>query len=272
MVGEMNIIRVFPRRTSATPRDDYSFVGDPPMIRPLADEVHISVTFTWDKQEAQRLYGAWLQYYRIVKLGGPAYGSSCAEFQPGQYIRNGFTFTSRGCNNQCEWCLVPTHEGRIYTLEIQPGYIVQDNNILQAGRKHIVSVFDMLKHQRKAAILAGGLQASLIDDWFAEELRSIRINQVFLAADTVGALKPLKSAVAKLSYLGRNKLRCYVMIGRNETIGQAKARLQEVWDIGCLPFSQLFQPDDHLIAYSKDWRVLNRTWSRPAATKSEAMR
>lgn len=30
----MRIIRVFPRRTSMTPRDDYAFVGDPPLMLP----------------------------------------------------------------------------------------------------------------------------------------------------------------------------------------------------------------------------------------------
>ena len=72
----MNIIRVFPRRTSYTPTDNMAFVGDPPLFRPDADEVHVSVTFTWDKSEGERLADAWSQYYQNVKLGGVAYGMS----------------------------------------------------------------------------------------------------------------------------------------------------------------------------------------------------
>ena len=64
------IIRVFPRRTSYTPTDKYAFIGDPPMFRPDADEVHISCTFTWDKANAERLRDAWGQYYPVVTLGG----------------------------------------------------------------------------------------------------------------------------------------------------------------------------------------------------------
>jgi len=47
----MKIVRVFPRRTTATPTDEMAFVGDPPppAFRPEADEVHISCTFTWDR-------------------------------------------------------------------------------------------------------------------------------------------------------------------------------------------------------------------------------
>jgi hypothetical protein len=47
------VIRVFPRRTSLTPTDEYAFVGEPPMLRPEADEVHVSCTFTWDKPSQQ---------------------------------------------------------------------------------------------------------------------------------------------------------------------------------------------------------------------------
>lgn len=100
----MNIIRVFPRRTQMTPVDRYAFVGDPPMIRPDADEVHVSVAFTWDIEKAERLVKAWGQYYPVVKLGGPAIAHSYDEFTPGLYVREGITFTSRGCNNGCSWC------------------------------------------------------------------------------------------------------------------------------------------------------------------------
>lgn len=153
--------------------------------------------------------------------------------------------------------------------DFAPGWIIQDNNLLQANRKHIMKVLEMLRSQPKAAILSGGLQASLVSDWFAEELRTMRINQVFMAADTPGAIEPLKKAIKKLEFLGRRKLRVYVMIGRNETIEQASERLQEVWDIGVLPFAQLYQPAVKFVRYSRDWLDLARTWSRPAAMFSD---
>lgn len=80
------IIRVFPRRTAMTPRDEFAFVGDPPLLLPDADEVHISVSFTWDITEANRLQGAWRQHYKSVKIGGPALQSGCNGFMPGLYI------------------------------------------------------------------------------------------------------------------------------------------------------------------------------------------
>lgn len=267
----MKIIRVFPRRTLRTPRDDFAFVGDPPMddFRPDADEVHVSVTFTWDIKEGKRLAGAWQQYYPIVKLGGPAFSSPVDDFTPGIYICQGVTFTTRGCNKRCPDCLVPEREGRLRLLEIQPGYIIQDNNLLQAPRAHITKVFDMLKKQRHAAVFAGGLDTELIGEWFAAQLRGVRVRQVFMAADSVEALEPLARAAWRLRFLGRERLRCYAMIGQHgETLEEAEARLKEIYELGCLPFAQLYQPPDKYIKYPGAWKRLAKVWSRPALTKT----
>ena len=260
------IIRVFPRRTSLTPTDGLAFVGDPPLWQPPADEVHVSVTFTWDRKEGERLAGAWGQYYPVVKLGGPAFGDPGNGFTPGLYVKEGVTFTSRGCNKRCPWCLVPPREGRLRLLPIQPGWIVNDNNLLQCPREHQAAVYEMLMQQRRAAKFAGGLDATLVDDWVADQLRTVPISEVYLAADTKGSLHALRTAVERLSFLRRKQLRCYVLIGFDgEAIQDAQERLEDVWEGGCLPFAQLYQPPDRFIHYSQEWRDLVRTWSRPAA-------
>lgn len=261
---QMTILRVFPRRTSFTPNDPFAFIGDPPLWRPLADEVNVSVAFTWDISEGQRLVKAWGEYYPVVKIGGPAMCDKPDGFIPGMYVKLGVTFTTRGCNNDCPWCLVPENEGKLVEIKnFAPGWIVQDNNLLQASTEHISRVLDMLRVQHKAAVFSGGLQSNLVTDWFVEQLKTIRVEQLFLAADTVGALKSLERAIQKLSFLGRHKLRVYVLIGQD--IEADKKRLQTVWDLGGLPFAQLYQPPDKFIKYSHEWRVLARTWSRPAA-------
>lgn len=264
----MRIIRVFPRRTNLTPTDNMAFVGWPPLDRPGADEVHISCTFTWDYALAQELFQAWAHYYpdAHISIGGPAICPDMSEFIPGRYVKQGVTFTTRGCNNNCKFCLVPDREGKLRELPIQAGNIINDNNLLQASRGHIEKVFEMLKTQ-KAVVFAGGIQASLVDDWFAEQLRGVSVREVFLACDTTWAINPLRKAVDKLDFLTRRQLRCYVLIGFDgETIEQAKARLEEVWDAGCLPYTQLYQPPDReRIKYTPEWRALNRLWSWPAA-------
>lgn len=259
-------LRIFPRHTAYTPIDSLAFVGDPPLTRPPGEIVLVSVTFTWDIPEGKRLAEAWGQYYAKVELGGPAFGDAGNGFTAGCFVKPGITFTSRGCNNACPWCLVPEREGPLRELDnIEPGYIIQDNNFLQCSEPHRQRVYSMLRRQRKAAMFAGGLDARLLTENIAEELRGIRINCVFLAADT-DDLAPLRRAIYRLSFLRRRQLRCYVLCGFDgQKIEDAEARLERVWELGAMPFAQLYRPPDQEIAYSREWRALARKWSRPAA-------
>ena len=263
------IIRVFPRRTSMTPDDEMAFVGDPPMMRPEADEVHVSVVFTWDVEEGKRLRQAWAQYYPVVKIGGPAMPYDFpGEFTPGMYLKKGAVITSRGCNYQCPWCMVPHYEGRTKLLRIKDGWNIQDNNLLQTGRDHISKVIAMLEKQDHRATFGGGIDARLVDDWFTDQIKSLRIDQLFLAADTDNALPRLERAIKKLGHLRRGQLRCYTLIGMSGTIEENTQRLERVWEIGAMPFAQLYQPPYKWINYPKEWKDLARTWSRPAAMKA----
>jgi hypothetical protein len=91
-----------------------------------------------------------------------------------------------------------------------------------------------------------------------------------MAADTKESLLSLEKAIKKLKGFSRRQLRCYVLIGfNNEKIDQARERLEAVWQIGAMPFAQLYQPPDRYIRYSKEWRDLAREWSRPAAMVSQ---
>jgi len=124
----------------------------------------------------------------------------------------------------------------------------------------------MLRAQRRRVSFPGGLDARLLTDWAAVQLSTLSIKEIFLAADTKNALSALQAAVNKLGFLKRWQLRCYVLLAYGgETKAEATARLEAVWQIGCLPFAQVYQPPDRYISYSREWRALARTWSRPAA-------
>lgn len=92
--------RVFPRRTLATPDDPLCFIGRPDLFVPKVSRVMISVCFTWDLPEAERLYKAWSKV-APTELGGPALGTRGEEFEPGRFLKLGYTITSRGCPNKC---------------------------------------------------------------------------------------------------------------------------------------------------------------------------
>jgi hypothetical protein len=76
------IIRVFPRKTNATPNDENVRINATPSLFDNADEVHISVAFTWDKKRAEYLYNQW-KHVANCKIGGAAYNEKGGDFISG---------------------------------------------------------------------------------------------------------------------------------------------------------------------------------------------
>lgn len=69
----MKIIRVFPRKTNASPDDADVRFDVPGMIGDECDRVHVSVTWTWDLQRAEMLAKAW-SVIAPAEIGGPGTG------------------------------------------------------------------------------------------------------------------------------------------------------------------------------------------------------
>ena len=255
------IARVFPSKTSMCPMDKDAYFGEPDFMTPLYDEVHISVSFTWDILKAQKLADAWRSHGK-VKIGGPAIdGESDLPFQAGLYLKHGVTITSRGCPNKCSFCRV--RKGLIEFDTFPEGNIVQDNNILACSDRHWDKVMAMLKKQRRIEF-KGGLEKYRITPKVAEDLRSLSISTLWLACDQPNGIAPLRKAVGLLKKAGftRSHIYCYVLIGDNAR--ENIHRLKEVWDIGAMPFAQLFKPGE----YTNGWKRFQRRWSRPVITRS----
>jgi len=269
------IARVFPRRTNMTPTDENAFVGEPPLGCPHFDEVHISVTFTWDIERGQQLIKEWSKYGKRIFLGGPIMGDIGYSFTPGMYIKKGVTFTSRGCPNFCSYCLVPKREGGIRELPIMPGRIVQDNNLLACSKPHIQAVFEMLKSQHRIEF-AGGLQADLITERIAQQLSRLSIRHLWLSYDRPDDPEKIRQAVKVLQKYGfkRDQIRCYVLIAmEGDTLTKAESRLKEAWRMGTLPFAMRYRKPaknfaDSFVYRDREWNLLTRKWSRPAAIKA----
>lgn len=270
----MRILRVFPTKTTYTPKDDLVDIGYPGLWRPRVDEVHVSCLFTWDREFCEEQKLQWLDHYRVVKLGGPAYGSAENGFVPGMYVKKGIVFTSRGCNFSCPWCLVSEMEGKFRPLnEIAAGNIIQDNNVLLHFRAFLTSVFSMLRTQYCIRFV-GGLDVRLLRDWHIEELKSLRIKELWLALDSWDTQKQFARACKKLRKAGftRHQVRCYVLAGFNEPIQEAEGRLRFAYECGALPFVQLYQPplSSKRMAgeISREDNLFIRKWSRPAIIKT----
>jgi len=258
----MRIIRVFPRKTKATPDDDLVRFGVPEMFDE-ADEVHVSVAFTWDLPRAEWLAKQWA-HVAPVKIGGPATGERGGDFVPGMYLKRGYVITSRGCPNRCWFCSVPKREGDIRELPITEGWNVLDDNLLACSDDHITRVFEMLRNQDHCPVeFTGGLEAARLKPWMAGALRELRPKQMFFACDTPDDYEPLVQAALMLSDFTRHHLRAYVLIGYpRDTFEAAESRLKSVMDLGIDPMAMLWK--DETGKQTKEWKRFQRAWARPA--------
>jgi hypothetical protein len=259
----MNIFRVFPRRTKATPDDNFAAVGYPDLIHysKQIEKVLISVTFSWDIPNAEKIAESWRKIAE-VEIGGPAFMQQSGEFEPGKFLKPGYVITSRGCDNRCWFCCVWRRENGIKELKIKEGNNILDDNLLACSEAHIRAVFDMLKDQNRATF-SGGLEAKELRDWHIDLLSKIKIRQMFFSYDTEDDYEPLLIAGKKLMSAGFKikQMRCYVLIGYpGDTIGLAEKRLRETLDAGFLPFAMTYRDDAGII--EKEWARFAKGWIR----------
>jgi len=267
-VSQASLIRVFPRRTPLTPDDDLAFVGGPPLFPVPARRAHVSCLFTWDRREAGRLAEEWAAQGYKVELGGPAFGGESSEFEPGLYVKNGATITSRGCIRHCPFCFVPEREGPLRTLEIKPGWDILDNNLLACPRKHVEAVLAMLNEQPRAARFTGGIDARLCRPWFAARLAAMRLDILYMAYDMPETWSAVERTIGLMrgAGIGQRKVGCYVLVGyEGDTLADAERRLSMVLECGGMPFAMYYRGADWTGKPPSGWARLVRSWSRPAA-------
>lgn len=279
MSTTMRLIRVFPRRTKATPTDALVYFDDPqhgrsalPDMYVEADEVHVDCTFTWDKPRAEQLAEAW-GHVAPVKLGGVAYGDGGSGFVPGQYVGAGYIFTSRGCPRTCWFCTVRDRTPIPFTLPIVDGWNLLDDNLLACPRPHVEAVFAMLRQQKRRVEFTGGLEARALEDYQVGLLADLKPRpNCFWAYDPGDAFETLASAAKRLLSAGftarSHRLRCYVLIGQpKDTFDKAERRLRQMLAIGFTPMAMLWRPErpkELKWAPGIEWRAFQRRWARPA--------
>lgn len=277
------VIRLFPRKTKATPDDDLARFG-PPDLLDEADEVHVSVTFTWDVAIAEQLAEQW-KHVAPVKVGGPAYEKNIPyelTFEPGKYVRHGYTFTSKGCPRRCWFCGVWKRMPASTPIPgFHPGWNILDDNLLAAPRPHVEAVFAMLRQyeSKQRVHFTGGLEARALEDYQVDLLASLRPRPaMFWAYDPGDEFETLESAARRMLAAGftreSHRLRCYVLIGYpKDTFALAEKRLLDMVRIGFTPMAMLWEPETKsALRYRppSEWRAFQRRWARPAIIHARA--
>lgn len=277
------IARVFPRKTKYTPTDPLVFFSVPGLWERECyyDEVHVSCTFTWDKQVAERLAEEWLVVCDTVKLGGPAYDDPGGEFTPGFYVREGYVNTSRGCCRRCSFCLVPGREGMVREYSIPEGPWVLDNNLLACSRSHVKAVFDMLERQRDVRFF-GGIDVRILSDWHVDRISKLskRLRYLYIAYDQDSQKDAVESALIRFYEAGlkRTHLGCYVLVGFDgDTVREADRRCEWVFVHGGQPFAMYYRSSEEESSRKPpEWGELTRRWMWQSSIykhiKSEGLR
>jgi hypothetical protein len=271
-IEERKIIRVFPTKTSHTPDDELVFFGPPPFefLIPEANEVHVSVTFTWDREEGEKLFGMWQDIFPgRTKLGGPAFNSPNDDFVPGMYLKQGVTRSTKGCFRKCDFCMVPEREGKFKLLnKFYPGHIVQDNNLIGAPMKHLIKVFEMLEKQSRVTF-SGGIDVRIMTQEKADLFKKLKIETIFMAYDQEEQYEYLVKACEMLKPLKPARLSAYVLVGyEDDTPEAAEQRLRKAFMAGCYPY-MMFYRDDHgfsKAAIDPAYNELKGHWNNRAAT------
>jgi len=272
----VRILRVFQERTPLTPNDNFVRIGQPTLFDPIPDidEVHVSCVFIWNRKACEGFVVAYQNVYDVpVRIGGPGLLTNAEDFIPGRYISKDVVFFTRGCPGNCRFCIVPKIEGR-KIRELEPrgeGNIVQDNNIFAASRSHFEKVIAFLRGRRNIQF-KGGLDAARLKDYHIEGFRSLNIKELWFACDSDSRLKIAEKAIRKVRKAGftRHQVRAYCLIGFEGTIEENRERCQRIVDAGADTFAMLYQPiEGKPIVHSREWKNLQRHYSRPALYRTK---
>lgn len=166
-----------------------------------------------------------------------------------QYTR-AVGFLTRGCPNQCRWCIVPQKEGNIRSAAdwddiVRPDsreIVFMDNNVLACD--HGLDQIEQLGYEQLWVDFNQGLDARLITSKVAKLLAKLHwIRFVRLSCDTSAMLPVVERAVSYLREAGvvKSRLWAYVLV---EDVEDAHRRVLALERMGVLPFAQPYRDFD----------------------------
>lgn len=138
-----------------------------------------------------------------------------------------FGFTTRGCNRNCKWCIVPKKEGKIREigdlLDLWDGKSeeikLMDNNILFAPR-HFSFICKQAREYKLRIDFNQGLDARLLSVDIVQLLKIIKHKQYRFGFDDIKYYTETENAIKLLIKYGIKRSTWFVLVGfdRDDTI------------------------------------------------------
>ena len=137
-------------------------------------------------------------------------------------------YITRGCPNNCRWCLVPAKEGEIKPYRSwrqlvrldSPKLVLMDNNILACDFG--ISQLESLVGSGYAIDLNQGMDARLVDEHIAEILSKLKwLKYIRFSCDQIPQIEAIVKTVSLLQKQGVKPYRIFVYLLVTQEIGRA---------------------------------------------------
>ena len=144
-------------------------------------------------------------------------------------------YITRGCPNNCQWCVVPDKEGDIKPYRhwrelVRPDsnkLVLMDNNILACG--HGISELESLIDSGYYIDLNQGMDAWLIDERIADIISRLEwIKYIRLSCDTLPQIDAIRQAATLLAKRGIKPHRLFIYLLVTKDISNAARRVESL--------------------------------------------
>lgn len=186
-----------------------------------------------------------------------------------------YGFLTRGCINNCSWCIVPTKEGKIKPnadieefLSNKKQAILLDNNVLAST--HGLEQIEKIIRLGIRVDFNQGLDVRLAfnDKYILDLLAKVKwIRQIRFACDTQSQLEPIIRTTEELNRRGIKPYRIFVYTLIKDT-NDALIRLNKLKEIGVTPFAQPYRDVENKITPSIEQKKIARWCNRKNIFKS----
>ena len=177
-----------------------------------------------------------------------------------------YGFLTRGCCNNCDFCIVSKKEGRcskkvadLYEFWNGQKFIkLLDPNIL-ACKEHM-DLLNQLSESGSFVDFTQGLDAKFVNDANLEILNKINIKRIHFAFDTMKNEKKIVDGLKKVKkklFVNENKMIVYILTNYDTTFDQDIYRIKTVRELGYLPDVRIYRknslPKNHILRHLQRW-------------------